>query len=139
VLLETICDDASDAGHDAKYEGPEHFPILCRPIALQRALTNLIDNAIKYGGSADVNLANVQGHAEIDIVDHGPGIPQAEMEKVFAPFYRLEPSRSRSTGGSGLGLAVARSIVRAHGGDIILSNRAVGGLLTRVVLPVQGG
>jgi signal transduction histidine kinase len=138
VLLETLCDDASDSGHRASYAGPEHFPIMCRPIALQRALTNLIDNAIKYGGGAEVRLAKAEDQAEIAVADDGPGIPPPELEKVFAPFYRLERSRNRSTGGSGLGLAVARSIVRAHGGDVFLSNRPEGGLLARIVLPVQG-
>jgi signal transduction histidine kinase len=137
VLLETLCDDASDAGYSATYQGPEHWPLLCRPIALQRALTNLIDNAVKYGGAAEVRLGPaVDGHVEIAITDRGPGIPPSEFEKVFAPFYRLERSRNRSTGGSGLGLAVARSIVRAHGGDITLANRPEGGLLAQVVLPI---
>jgi signal transduction histidine kinase len=136
VLLETLCDDASDAGHTARYAGPEHLTLLCRPIALQRALTNLIDNAVKYGGEAEVTLAEADGQIDIAVADQGPGIPLDEQEKVFAPFYRLERSRNRATGGSGLGLAVARSIIRAHGGDITLANRPTGGLVARVVLPV---
>jgi signal transduction histidine kinase len=136
VLLETLCDDASDAGHTARYAGPEHLTLLCRPIALQRALTNLIDNAVKYGGEAEVSLAEADAQVEIAVADQGPGIPLEEQEKVFAPFYRLERSRNRATGGSGLGLAVARSIIRAHGGDITLANRPDGGLVARVGLPV---
>jgi len=136
VLLETLCDDASDAGHTARYAGPEHLTLLCRPIALQRALTNLIDNAVKYGGEAEVSLAEADAQVEIAVADQGPGIPLEEQEKVFAPFYRLERSRNRATGGSGLGLAVARSIIRAHGGDITLANHPDGGLVARVGLPV---
>jgi signal transduction histidine kinase len=137
-LLQSLCDDRSDAGAEAPYRGPAHLTVTCRPVALRRALANLIDNAINYGGRAEVALAALADHPTVTITinDDGPGIPEAEQEKVFLPFYRLDPSRSRDTGGTGLGLAVARTIIRGHGGDITLANRPQGGLGVTVTLPV---
>ena len=135
TILATICDDMADAGHDITLEADRHAPLRCRPLALKRALVNLIDNAIKYGGGARVRLAAEPGQLRIEIEDHGPGIPAEEREKVFSPFYRIEGSRSRESGGTGLGLTVARSIVRAHGGDIELQDRPGGGLRVAVRLP----
>ena len=106
-----------------------------QPIALKRALVNLIENAIVYGRRARVRLSERAAEFEIAIEDEGPGIPAAELERVFRPFYRLEASRNRESGGAGLGLAIARSVVRAHGGDITLENRAAGGLRAAVTLP----
>lgn len=98
-----------------------------------------MDNAIAYGGGCTVRLFPLEGPGDgqvrIDIEDTGPGIPEDEFEKVFAPFYRLERSRSRDTGGVGLGLSTARTIVRGHGGDIALANRSEGGLRVTVTLP----
>ncbi|HYD66648.1 ATP-binding protein [Azospirillum sp.] len=135
-LLQSLCDDRVDTGHDATYRGPAHLAVDGRPVALRRAFANLMDNAIAYGGACRVRLAPEDGQVRIQIDDDGPGIPEAEFEKVFAPFYRLERSRSRDTGGVGLGLSTARSIVRGHGGDVMLANRAEGGLRVTVVLPV---
>ena len=135
-LLQSLCDDRGDAGSIAVYQGPAHLTVICRPVAMRRALANLIDNAINYGGRADVTLAAGAGHADITIEDRGPGIPEAEREKVFHPFYRLDSSRSRDTGGTGLGLAVARTVVRGHGGDIVLTNLPAGGLRATVTLPL---
>ncbi len=104
-------------------------------MALRRALANLIDNAVKYGDRARVDLNESDERVTIRIDDEGPGIPEGEMEKVFEPFYRLEQSRNRETGGTGLGLSVARSIIRAHGGDIVLRKRDEGGLRVEIVLP----
>jgi signal transduction histidine kinase len=98
-------------------------------------VANLVDNAIKYGGAARAELAREPGRVVIAIDDHGPGIPADEREKVFAPFYRLERSRNRETGGAGLGLAVARTVAREHGGDVTLDNIAGGGLRVRMELP----
>ncbi len=134
-LLQSLCDDRVDAGHRAVYDGPAHVVAEGRPVALRRAFANLMDNAIKYGGGFAVRLEEGPGidgqssgrQARIHIDDDGPGIPEAEFEKVFAPFYRLERSRSRDTGGVGLGLSTARSIIRGHGGDVTLSNREGGG------------
>jgi signal transduction histidine kinase len=107
----------------------------CRPAALRRALGNLLDNAVKYGGLAEVAIMPAAAAVAITIDDCGPGIPDAELDRVFQPFYRLEGSRSRETGGSGLGLAIARALIEAHGGAIVLANRAGGGLSVRVTLP----
>jgi two-component system OmpR family sensor kinase len=135
ALLVTICDDLSDAGRPACFQGPTSATMRCRPLGLKRALTNLIENAVKYGASAAVILKALPNRLEISVDDKGPGIPDAELEKVFNPFYRLEESRNRETGGFGLGLTVARSIIRGHGGDLVLENRPAGGLRATVTLP----
>jgi hypothetical protein len=139
-LLRTILDDAADGDPDhaeaLTYAGPPHLPVLARPLALKRALVNLVGNALKYGEAAWVTLHTpARGMARIDIEDQGPGIPPEARERVFEPFYRLEGSRNRETGGSGLGLSIARNIMRAHGGDITLANRPEGGLRVTVTLP----
>ncbi len=135
ALVHALCADLADAGQPVRYEGPDRLVYACRPMALSRALTNLIDNAVRYGGGAEVTLTGTEHAVEISVADRGPGIPAEQRERVFAPFYRLEPSRSRATGGTGLGLAVARSIVRRHGGEITLADRPGGGLLVRTNLP----
>jgi signal transduction histidine kinase len=94
-----------------------------------------MENAIKYAGAARAALTEKDGQVVITIDDDGPGIPETEFERVFAPFVRLEASRNRETGGSGLGLSVARASARAHGGDILLENRPEGGLRVRLSLP----
>ena len=135
ALLASLCDDLADTGYKASYEGPERFTYECRPVALRRAFTNLIVNAASYGEAATVGLAEAEGDVEVTVADRGPGIPEAMREKVFTPFFRLEGSRSRETGGTGLGMAVARAIIRRHGGDIALEDRPGGGLVARVRLP----
>lgn len=107
-----------------------------RPNALRRALRNVIENAIRYGGSADVSISRGQDMVSIEICDDGPGIPEEEIEEVFEPFFRLERSRSRETGGTGLGLSIARTLLRASGGDISLSNKPEGGVRARISLPI---
>lgn len=134
-LLQSLCEAHADAGGDATYAGPTRFPYLCRPVAMRRAIGNLIDNAIKYGERARVSLTKTGDQVVLAIEDDGPGIPEPDQERVFAPFYRLEASRNRDTGGTGLGLSVARTIVRGHGGDILLSNTPEGGLRATVTLP----
>ena len=94
-----------------------------------------MSNAVKYGSRARVQLREEEDCITVEINDDGPGIPECEQEKVFAPFYRIERSRSRDTGGTGLGLALTRTIIRAHGGDVKLANRADGGLRVVVTLP----
>ena len=133
-LLQTLCDDLADAGQPVAYEGPDRVTIACRPATLRRAIANLIDNAVKYGGGATVGLSDGADEVMIRIADRGPGIPEVDREKVFAPLYRMEESRSRETGGSGLGLALARNIVRGHGGDIAFHDRDGGGLVACIVL-----
>lgn len=129
--------------------GPGPWEIHAQPLALKRAIANLIDNAVKYGDEAVVTLARSRDglgtdRFEIRIDDNGPGIPADEIERVFRPFYRLEASRNRDSGGTGLGLAIARSAILAHGGEIELRNRMSGaggrgrpitGLTAKVVLP----
>lgn len=138
-LVQTACDAFADAGHTVAYAGPPHLRLHGRQTALRRLLDNLIDNAVKYGGRAEVGLRAAADVVEIDVADRGPGIPTAEREHVFEPFYRLEQSRSRETGGTGLGLAVARGIARAHGGDVTLRDRDGGGLVATVRLPRSAG
>jgi signal transduction histidine kinase len=138
ALLQSLADEQTDQGAGASYEGPEHLHFEGRPTALKRALANLVSNAVKYGGVAEIALREVDEGLRITVSDRGPGIPEAARERVFAPFHRLETSRSRETGGTGLGLAVARSIVRRHGGDIALADRPGGGLVATVSLPRVG-
>lgn len=135
-LLESVVDDMAETGADVSVNRSEKVVIDADGLALRRLLTNLIENAIKYGARARCSLSVHDRLAEIDIEDDGPGVPTRELNRVFDPFYRREPSRSRQTGGIGLGLSVARSIARAHGGDVALQNRPHGGLKARVTLPV---
>ncbi len=111
-------------------------PATVRPHALNRALRNLIDNAVRYGGAAEVSLTQEPGITVITVADKGPGLPEDQLETVFEPFVRLEASRNRDTGGVGLGLAIARTIIQAHGGTIQLHNRNGGGLSAVVRLPL---
>jgi signal transduction histidine kinase len=140
-LLRTIIDEAGDGAPEQaemlSYAGPDHLPVNARPLSLKRALMNLVANALKYGDAARVSLSQKQPqNVQIDIEDNGPGIAEAEADIVFEPFRRLETSRNRETGGSGLGLSIARNIIRAHGGDISLTNITGGGLRAQVTLPV---
>jgi signal transduction histidine kinase len=139
-LLRTVLDEAGDARPEAaealSYAGPPHLTVRARPLALKRALANLIANAVSYGGSAQVILAPpLGGTIGVAIEDTGPGIPPQELDRVFEPFHRVEGSRNRETGGVGLGLPIARNILRAHGGDVTLSNRPGGGARAMVTLP----
>ena len=106
-----------------------------QPNLLRRAIRNLIENAVKYGGVARVAVRDTGAKAAIEIADDGPGIPEAEVGNVQEAFVRLESSRNRETGGSGLGLTLARSAAHAHGGALVLENRPEGGLLARILLP----
>jgi signal transduction histidine kinase len=139
ALLRTVLDDAADARPDAAdhlaFNGPAHLTVQGRILALKRVFANLVGNALKYGGSARVTLTNGETQATITIEDDGPGLPPDELERVFEPFYRLEQSRNRDTGGTGLGLPIARNILRAHGGDVVLGNRPSGGARALVTLP----
>lgn len=135
-LLLTVVDDFKDAGIEVSFEGPSRLVFVGRPIGVKRALVNLIDNAIKYGREPGVNLRALADRVEIRITDQGPGIAPELHEKVFAPFYRIEGSRNRNTGGVGLGLSAARATVLEHGGTLSLRNRQRGGLEARVVLPL---
>jgi signal transduction histidine kinase len=135
ALVESIVHDMADAGRDVTLAPAGQILVECRPTALKRALTNLIDNAFKYGNKAQVAIARAPKTVEITVDDEGPGIPEEELARVFQPFYRVEGSRSRETGGVGLGLAIAKSLIERHQGALTLSNRPSGGLRARIVLP----
>jgi signal transduction histidine kinase len=135
ALLETVRDDVEDAGGSVLLEGVGTQPYPGRPMALRRCLTNLVENASRYGERAHVQVHDARDRLEIHIWDEGPGIPEDRLEQVFEPFYRLESSRSRATGGTGLGLSIARNVARAHGGDLVLRNRKGGGLEAMLTLP----
>lgn len=135
-LVALLGDLVSDVGGDRATLAPSPpLPVTIRPQALNRALRNLIDNAIRYGGVANVTLTQKPGTAVISIADKGPGLPDDQLEAVFEPFVRLEGSRNRDTGGVGLGLSIARTIIQAHGGTIMLLNMPGGGLEAVIRLP----
>lgn len=138
ALLSAIADDLKDLGFDVKCQTSERIVYACRPTALRRALSNLIQNAAEYGARARVSVT-ARGNDNIQIVidDDGPGIPATEHDHVFEPFVRLEGSRSSKTGGVGLGMAIARDIILRHGGSISLSNRDEGGLRVIIQLPMS--
>ncbi len=136
ALLASVIDDMADAGVPVVMEPAQPIVRECQPAALKRALTNLLDNAVKYGKRARAAIRAIPQAIEITIDDEGPGIPDDELTRVFQPFYRVEGSRSRETGGIGLGLAIALSVIRANGGELTLSNCPEGGLRASVTLPV---
>jgi signal transduction histidine kinase len=135
-LVETVMDEAALTGANAAVERADRVVVDGDPLALKRLIANLVDNALKYGISAHARVFSESGMAVIEIEDNGPGMPETEFERVFEPFHRLETSRSRETGGIGLGLAVVRAVARGHGGDVVLRNLATGGLSARVTLPL---
>jgi signal transduction histidine kinase len=136
VLL-TIANDYADQDVHIGYAGPAHAVYRGRPFALKRAFTNLIDNAAKYGKTPDIELCCEETALVVAIRDRGPGIPPDALDNVFRPYYRVDRSRNRTTGGVGLGLTVAQAIIQGHGGEIILKNRPEGGLEARIVLPIS--
>lgn len=135
-LLESLCDEMAETGADTQVELGEKVVLNGDPLALRRLFTNLLENAVKFGERARARVYRDGDSAIVEIEDDGPGIPADEVERVFEPFYRREPSRSRQTGGIGLGLAVVRSVARGHGGDVELINRPGGGLTAKVQLPI---
>ena len=141
-LLETLVDDATDAGATASYTGPARCRISARPLEIKRALGNLVENAIKYGGLARVSLSDApdlpRGPAVlIRVDDAGPGIPPEELERVFEPFRRIDTSRNSGLGGIGLGLAIVRRAVGRDGGRVVLQNLPEGGVRAEVTLPIE--
>ncbi len=134
-LLDSVCSDAADAGQNVTLEGQAGMALMGRPIAMRRCLVNLIDNAVKYGQYAQVTVERLAGAARIRIRDGGPGIAPDQLSKVFEPFYRIETSRSRESGGTGLGLTIARNIAEQHGATVLLSNHVDGGLEVTLVVP----
>ena len=139
ALIDGVIEDAEAVGMTVTRSGEAHRPVSIQPQAVRRCLGNLIANAHRYGGHA-VDIEIREGHDTVCVAvgDHGPGIPEADLERVFEPYVRLEASRARDAGGSGLGLAIARATARAQGGDVRLSNRRGGGLLAELILPLPG-
>ncbi len=140
ALLRTVLDEAADARPGSNmplsYHGPDTLIVTARPVALKRAVANLVGNALTYGGAAAVVLAPPGGGTvSVQVEDAGPGIAPQDMDRVFEPFQRGEGSRNRETGGTGLGLPITRNIMRAHGGDVTLANRRGGGLRATLTLP----
>jgi signal transduction histidine kinase len=136
-LLQSACDNFGDMGCDVRYVGMAHLPMRCRAELVTRAVTNLIENATKYGSTGTVDLSrDSSGKAIIHIDDDGAGIPDAEKKKAFEPFYRLDTARGADSGGFGLGLSIARTIVELHGGQIELTNRIPSGTRVVMTLPI---
>lgn len=137
ALVESLCDDLAELGQDVTFVDGARIRYRCRPDALRRAIRNLVENAVRYGERARVHLDRSGENIDIVIEDDGPGIPREDAERVFAPFFRMESSRNRETGGVGLGLSIARAIARHHGGDVLLANRQRG-LRATISLPRIG-
>jgi signal transduction histidine kinase len=134
ALVESLQADYEDMGKEVRIMGRVSRPLAARPVAMRRCLTNLVDNAIRYGARATIDLAEEADRVILRVLDDGPGIPEAQLERAFEPFFRGEASRSRETGGFGLGLGIARNIARAHGGELTLKNRPEGGLAATLTL-----
>jgi signal transduction histidine kinase len=135
ALLQELQRRYAEVNASVVIEGHAAAPFPGKPLALKRCLGNLVDNALQYGEQATVAVADSADELTIRVLDDGPGIPEAELERVFEPFYRLESSRNRATGGTGLGLSIARDVAQAHGGSLTLANRNGGGLEARLTLP----
>jgi len=135
ALLDQVVDDFQALGADVSLAETPRTTVTIRPTLVTRALRNLIDNAVKYGATAKVDILSEPGGVAVTIDDEGPGIPEDKIEAMFEPFTRLEQSRSRETGGTGLGLALAKAIALQHGGRLTLENRAGGGLRATLWLP----
>ncbi|CAI3806314.1 ATP-binding protein [Rheinheimera sp. MM224] len=135
AFLDSLVCDYQDSGQAVSLNGSTAAVINTRPHALRRILTNLTDNALKFGGSAEFKVQTTKSGIQLQVLDNGPGIPEAELEQVLQPFYRVESSRNRETGGTGLGLAIAQQLSQALGGRLSLNNRAEGGLCVTVELP----
>jgi signal transduction histidine kinase len=134
-LLQTICAQFADIGHDVTYRGSGHFAFSCRAHALSRAVANIVDNATKHARCVTVTLrTSVTDEAQIEVSDDGPGIPQAWREKAFEPFFKGDSARSSERGGFGLGLSIARDIIRRQGGEILLSETSPHGLTVALSL-----
>lgn len=140
ALVESLVQDQQEAGHEVAVEpgdGMPLAPVRAQASALRRCISNLLDNAVRYGGGAQVRLTEDAQGVRVTVLDRGPGIPEAELAQVLQPFYRVEASRNRNTGGVGLGLASASDIARQHGGQVQLSNRLGGGLQATLLLSRQ--
>jgi signal transduction histidine kinase len=134
AFLDSLVFDYQDSGAQVERHGNADGLLETRPHALRRVLVNLVDNALKFAGKAQLEVSREPGCTRIRILDDGPGIPEDELNEVLKPFYRVESSRNRSTGGTGLGLAIAQQLTQAMGGRLTLSNRQGGGLCAQIEL-----
>jgi signal transduction histidine kinase len=134
ALIHSLAEDASESGKSVTVTGKVH-PIRLQPLAIRRCLNNLLENALRYGERAAIALVETDNEVVVTIQDSGPGIPEDKLEAVFAPFYRLDTSRNRHSGGMGLGLSIAREMARKQGGNITLTNSLEGGLIATLILP----
>lgn len=134
AFLDSLVFDYQDSGAQVEREGNAQATLETRPHALRRVLVNLVDNALKFAGTARLEIAREAGVILIRVLDDGPGIPEAELDEVLKPFYRVEGSRNRNTGGTGLGLAIAQQLTQAIGGHLTLRNRREGGLCAQIEL-----
>jgi signal transduction histidine kinase len=135
-LLQTICAQFGDTGHDVVYRGPDRLVLSCRPHGLTRAVTNLVDNATKFGAAVEVGVTSRDGEVLIEVRDDGPGVPAAMLASVFEPFFKGDNARSQQgSGGFGLGLSIVREIAERHGGGVEIENRRPHGLTARLRLP----
>lgn len=135
ALVEAMADDARECERDVSFSGSTK-PIAVKPLALRRCLSNLIENALRYGEKAHIHLIERDDLTMIEVRDNGPGIPEDKMQIVFEPFVRLDASRNKSLGGVGLGLAIARKAAQHCGGTIELRNAKEGGLIASIHLPI---
>jgi signal transduction histidine kinase len=139
ALVESLCADLEDMDKPVFWMGHPPAPIFCRPNEIRRAVRNLVENAVAYGGKANVQIINTNTAYEILVEDEGPGIPESDHQRVFEAFVRLEGSRNLATGGTGLGLTLVKAVVEGHDGTVTLENRPEGGLRVRMRLPRMGG
>ena len=135
ALLEALCEDAADAGQPVAFIGGCGAVIHTRPQALRRCVTNLMDNAVRHGGDAQLAAARIGADIRLTVRDHGPGAPEDQIARLFEPFYRLDPSRSRDSGGSGLGLTIARRMAERAGAGLTLANAQGGGMIATLTFP----
>lgn len=133
-LLQQVEQEQRTLGHDVALAGGPALPYRARPVSLKRAVANLVDNAVRHGRRARLGL-RAEGGVRITVDDAGPGLDAGLLEQVFEPFFQLDPARNHRCGGVGLGLSIARSCVRAHGGEVMLANRPEGGLRATITLP----
>jgi signal transduction histidine kinase len=138
TLVEDVVEDAAFVGNDVRLETSERAPVEVDAIGIRRLLGNLVENAVKYGDRACVRLFTDRHEVVAEVTDAGPGLPEDELERVFQPFYRSPDARASAKQGMGLGLAVCRSIARAHGGDVCLK-RGAQGLVAQLRLPLAYG
>lgn len=135
AIAMTVVDDAADAERPATYAGLDHLPVQARPVSLKRAISNVVENALRYGGDASLILTREGRTAVLAVEDNGPGIPETELAEVLQPFHRLDSARARNTAGLGLGLTIVQQILQREGGALVLKNRPQGGLRVELRLP----